>query len=236
MGRRRRGNVPSLQLARIPSSRPRSELAVTPRANGGVSIAQGPVYVLVGPKEIEPLVDAMKNCQASAVPVTFRLVANCNCKAGANEPGEREPYLHEVSGHGRIGGTPPGERSRDRGSHLLQPMTAGRKTTTFVGVLVICMIASAPVATGDPSYEAMADNAFIKILAEDAMMIQPYDVGDLITSGRGVCHWVDSGASSGDVDNYVHAVNQNKTDLWVARFEAISIRTFCPPTPEQRSW
>jgi hypothetical protein len=55
----RRGNVPSPR-ARIPSSRPRSELAVTPRANGGVSIAQGPVYVLVGPNEIEPLVEAMR--------------------------------------------------------------------------------------------------------------------------------------------------------------------------------
>ncbi len=55
-----RGNVPSLQRARIPSSRPRSELVVTPRANGGVSIAQGPAYVLVGPKEIEPLMEAMR--------------------------------------------------------------------------------------------------------------------------------------------------------------------------------
>jgi hypothetical protein len=66
MGRREdgkaggRGNVPSLQRARVASSRPRSELVVTPRANGGVSIAQGPVYVLVGPKEIEPLMEAMR--------------------------------------------------------------------------------------------------------------------------------------------------------------------------------
>jgi hypothetical protein len=66
MGRRedgkagRRGKIPSSQRARIPSSRPRSELVVTPRANGGVSIAQGPVYVLVGPNEIEPLMDAMR--------------------------------------------------------------------------------------------------------------------------------------------------------------------------------
>jgi len=54
------GNVPSSQRARIPSPRPRSELVVTPRVNGGVSIAQGPVYVLVGPKEIEPLMEAMR--------------------------------------------------------------------------------------------------------------------------------------------------------------------------------
>jgi hypothetical protein len=66
MGRREdgktggRGNVPSSQRARIPSSRPRSELVVTPRANGGLSIAQGPVYVLVGPREIEPLMEAMR--------------------------------------------------------------------------------------------------------------------------------------------------------------------------------
>jgi hypothetical protein len=66
MGRRedgktgRHGAIPSSQRARIPSPRPRSELVVTPRANGGVSIAQGPVYVLVGPQEIEPLMEAMR--------------------------------------------------------------------------------------------------------------------------------------------------------------------------------
>ena len=54
------GNVPSSQRARIPSLKPRSELVVTPRANGGVSIAQGPVYVLVGPNEIQPLMEAMR--------------------------------------------------------------------------------------------------------------------------------------------------------------------------------
>ena len=66
MGRRedgkavRSGRIPSPRRARIPNSKPRSELVVTPRANGGVSIAQGPVYVLVGPKEIEPLMEAMR--------------------------------------------------------------------------------------------------------------------------------------------------------------------------------
>jgi hypothetical protein len=67
----RRDKAASRLRARVPTDRPRSELVVTPRANGGVSIAQGPVYVLVGPKEIEPLVDAMKTCLSSAVPVTF---------------------------------------------------------------------------------------------------------------------------------------------------------------------
>ena len=56
----RRGKVPPSQRARVPSRRPRSELVVTPRANGGLSIAQGPVYVLVGPREIEPLMEAMR--------------------------------------------------------------------------------------------------------------------------------------------------------------------------------
>jgi hypothetical protein len=52
--------IPSSQRTRIPSRRPRSELVVTPRTNGGVSIAQGHVYVLVGPNEIEPLMEAMR--------------------------------------------------------------------------------------------------------------------------------------------------------------------------------
>jgi hypothetical protein len=54
------GRIASQQRTRIPSSRTRSELVVTPRANGGLSIAQGPVYVLVGPNEIEPLMEAMR--------------------------------------------------------------------------------------------------------------------------------------------------------------------------------
>lgn len=54
------GRIPSPQRTRIPNRRPCSELVVTPRANGGLSIAQGPVYVLVGPNEIEPLMDAMR--------------------------------------------------------------------------------------------------------------------------------------------------------------------------------
>jgi hypothetical protein len=54
------GKIPASQRTRIPSPRPRSELVVTPRANGGVSIAQGPVYVLVGRSEIEPLMEAMR--------------------------------------------------------------------------------------------------------------------------------------------------------------------------------
>ena len=57
-GRRDKAGPP--HRARVPTNRPRSELVVTPRANGGVSIAQGPVYVLVGPKEIEPLVELIR--------------------------------------------------------------------------------------------------------------------------------------------------------------------------------
>lgn len=39
---------------------PRSELIVTPRSTGGVTIAQGPAYVLVGPSELGPVIDAMR--------------------------------------------------------------------------------------------------------------------------------------------------------------------------------
>ena len=66
MGRREDGKagnhrkIPPLERIRIPSLGPRSELVVTPRASGGLSIAQGPVYVLVGPHEIEPLMEAMR--------------------------------------------------------------------------------------------------------------------------------------------------------------------------------
>jgi hypothetical protein len=39
---------------------PRSELVITPRPNGGVTIAQGPAYVLIGPGEVAPVLDAMR--------------------------------------------------------------------------------------------------------------------------------------------------------------------------------
>jgi hypothetical protein len=57
------GRIQSPQRTRIPGTRTRSELVVTPRANGGLSIAQGPVYVLVGAKEIEPLMEAMRTTE-----------------------------------------------------------------------------------------------------------------------------------------------------------------------------
>lgn len=62
-GRGEGGKMGSPPRARIPTDRPRSALSVTARANGGVSIAQGPVYVLVGPREIEPLMEAIKTAR-----------------------------------------------------------------------------------------------------------------------------------------------------------------------------
>jgi hypothetical protein len=40
---------------------PNSELVITPRPNGGVTITQGPVYVLVSADEVEPLMQAMQH-------------------------------------------------------------------------------------------------------------------------------------------------------------------------------
>lgn len=40
---------------------PNSELVITPRRNGGVTITQGPAYVLVGADEVEPLMHAMQH-------------------------------------------------------------------------------------------------------------------------------------------------------------------------------
>jgi hypothetical protein len=38
-----------------------SELVITPRSNGGVTITQGPAYVLIGPDEIAPLIGAIRH-------------------------------------------------------------------------------------------------------------------------------------------------------------------------------
>jgi hypothetical protein len=40
---------------------PNSELIITPRPNGGVTITQDPVYVLVSAAEVDPLIEAMKH-------------------------------------------------------------------------------------------------------------------------------------------------------------------------------
>jgi hypothetical protein len=37
----------------------RSDVIVTPRPNGGVTIKQGPSHVLIGPDELEPLLRAL---------------------------------------------------------------------------------------------------------------------------------------------------------------------------------
>lgn len=39
---------------------PNSELLVTRRPHGGVSIKQGPVYILISADEVEPLVSAIR--------------------------------------------------------------------------------------------------------------------------------------------------------------------------------
>ena len=44
---------------------PNSELIVTPRPNGGVTITQGPVYVLIGPDEVDRVMDAMRQITES---------------------------------------------------------------------------------------------------------------------------------------------------------------------------
>jgi hypothetical protein len=44
---------------RNPNS-PNSELVIMPRPNGGVTINQGPAHVLVGPGELAPVIDAMR--------------------------------------------------------------------------------------------------------------------------------------------------------------------------------
>jgi hypothetical protein len=48
-------------------SGPNSELVVTPRPNGGVTITQGPVYVLVSAAEVEPLIAAVKHVTSDEV-------------------------------------------------------------------------------------------------------------------------------------------------------------------------
>lgn len=45
---------------------PNSELVITPRPNGGVTITQGPAYVLIGPSELAPVMDAIR--QATETP------------------------------------------------------------------------------------------------------------------------------------------------------------------------
>jgi hypothetical protein len=66
---RRQDGDPAQMPCPVPSSRERtyvsgrnhkSGMVVTQRDNGGLSIAQGPAYVLVGPDEVRPLIEAIE--------------------------------------------------------------------------------------------------------------------------------------------------------------------------------
>ena len=55
------GDMPSSIERKYISGRNRtSEIVVTARANGGVSISQGPAYILIGPDESDRLIEAME--------------------------------------------------------------------------------------------------------------------------------------------------------------------------------
>jgi hypothetical protein len=61
--------------------------------------------------------------------------------------------------------------------------------------------------------------------------------GALIASGRYVCFMVDRGAAHEAITNYVaDSQGYGPDDMYTNTFAALSIRTFCPPTPADRSW
>jgi hypothetical protein len=51
-----------IAVIRNPKGR-RSDLIVSPRGNGGCTITQGPVHVLIGPEELGPLLEAIATYQ-----------------------------------------------------------------------------------------------------------------------------------------------------------------------------
>jgi hypothetical protein len=55
--------TPPCRRVRNPAA-PNSELVVTQRQSGGVIIKQGPIYILVGPGETKPLIDAIAEVSA----------------------------------------------------------------------------------------------------------------------------------------------------------------------------
>jgi hypothetical protein len=60
-GRARVQSCAARQTARIRNPNgPNSELVIRPRPNGGVTITQGPAHVLIGPGELAPVMDAMR--------------------------------------------------------------------------------------------------------------------------------------------------------------------------------
>ena len=60
-------------------------------------------------------------------------------------------------------------------------------------------------------------------------------IDDLIESGRTVCSFVIKGVSDETIKKYLW-VKYDQADMWNTVFMALSIRTFCPPTPADRSW
>lgn len=98
------------------------------------------------------------------------------------------------------------------------------------------------VAHADPTpYDVAADTAFLQLLWDRGMSyVPPSNLAGgsrLIGVGRYVCYLVDHGANSASIDQYVAAnMNYQADSIELPIFEALSIRTFCPPTPADRSW
>jgi hypothetical protein len=53
-----------IAVIRNPNGR-RSDLIVSPRGNGGLTVKQGPAHVLIGPAELAPFIAALQSMQQS---------------------------------------------------------------------------------------------------------------------------------------------------------------------------
>ncbi|KUI23431.1 hypothetical protein AU193_01395 [Mycobacterium sp. GA-1285] len=100
------------------------------------------------------------------------------------------------------------------------------------------------VANADPGEDAAAANAvFISLLTERGMYSPaqesgPYTAQYLIKTGRYVCQYVDQGMPLEQIQGGIvrSGTGWEPDDLRNTIFAALSIRTFCPPTPSDRSY
>ena len=113
----------------------------------------------------------------------------------------------------------------------------------LVALALACAVATNPVAMASPeedldATDVAADAAFIYLLDERRMLDRFFDdEKSAIAAGRAVCDMADRNFPM----RVINSVTGGLLDLpadnpGVSIFEALSIRTFCPPSPEDRSY
>ncbi|MCV7259586.1 DUF732 domain-containing protein [Mycobacterium shimoidei] len=113
-----------------------------------------------------------------------------------------------------------------------------RKLLIAAAVLLASGTVVAPSAHAWPD-ESMLDLYFLKLLGERGMINMGNEDALTTSTGKIVCTLVDGGFSQQYIENQIMTFmdyGPADTDIRTSVFEALAIRTYCPPTINDASW